>query len=219
MAATPHARPSPRQGSKLRKADVLTEFRRQGLLDAARRVFGRDGFEGATVEAIARQARVAKGTVYLYYPSKRAIFDAAFKGCMADLEQITRERVEAAATLRPAITAFIATRGQFFQDRPDFFRMYVGEIAAQVTARRRRSACRSMLDRQMALLERALTRAVERGEIRPVDPAATATAIFDMTRGMVSRHLLTAERPDPGRDAQVLTELIWNGLAPTPTQE
>jgi AcrR family transcriptional regulator len=203
----PSARPS--------KQDVLGAFRRSALLESARRVFGRAGFENATMEAIAKDADVAKGTVYLYYPSKRAIYDAAIEGCMAELEELTRARVEAAGSLREAIATLVATRLEFFQRQQDFFRMYIAEIGRSLTQpRAARSRYVARLDRQTQILQRAIARAVGRGEVRAVDPAATAQAVFDMTRGFVARHLLEQGRQDPARDVEFLTNLIWTGLGP-----
>ena len=50
--------------------------RREDILKAAREVFKQYGYEGARVDEIARCAGVAKGTVYLYFKSKRALLDA-----------------------------------------------------------------------------------------------------------------------------------------------
>ena len=50
--------------------------RREEILDAARHVFAQNGFEGTTVADVARQARVASGTVYLYFASKLDLFAA-----------------------------------------------------------------------------------------------------------------------------------------------
>ncbi|MET4103727.1 TetR/AcrR family transcriptional repressor of mexJK operon [Roseovarius sp. MBR-78] len=44
------------------------------VLDGARRVFMRDGFEGASVDEIAREAQVSKATLYSYFPDKRLLF-------------------------------------------------------------------------------------------------------------------------------------------------
>lgn len=52
------------------------EIRQADILDAALAEFASHGFEGARVEDIARQAQVSKGTVYLYYPTKQALFEA-----------------------------------------------------------------------------------------------------------------------------------------------
>ena len=61
------------------KKDVVTEFRRAGILGAAYRVFADRGFEQATMAEIAGAAGVAKGTLYLYYPSKQDIYEAAMR--------------------------------------------------------------------------------------------------------------------------------------------
>ena len=44
------------------------------VLDGARRVFLRDGFDGASVDDIAREAEVSKATLYSYFPDKRLLF-------------------------------------------------------------------------------------------------------------------------------------------------
>lgn len=44
------------------------------VLDGAREVFLRDGFEGASVDDIAREAGVSKATLYSYFPDKRLLF-------------------------------------------------------------------------------------------------------------------------------------------------
>jgi AcrR family transcriptional regulator len=197
------------------KEDVLSEFRRAALMRAARRVFGAHGYESATMEEIAREAEVAKGTIYLYYPSKQAIYEAAFTDCMAELEERTRQRVESAPTVKDAIAAFVGTRVEFFVERQDFFRMYLGEVSAQAaTAPGRPLVAISPLKRQARILERVLAMAVRGGEIRAVDPSATALALFDMTRGLVARHVMGQERADVRRDVAFLMDLIWTGLTP-----
>jgi AcrR family transcriptional regulator len=201
--------------TRRRKSDVLNEFRRSELMRSARHVFGSKGFEHATMDAIAREADVAKGTIYLYYSSKQAIYEAAFRTCMAELEQVTRENVTAAGSVQDAIAAFVETRVKFFQERRDFFRMYIDEIGSQVAAsRQRRSACAALLGRQMQVLEDVFRKAVQDGTMREIDPAAAARAVFDLTRGLVARELLAQEHADPAHDVTLVTDLIWAGLKP-----
>jgi len=49
--------------------------RRIQVLDCARRIFGRKGYHSTSVSDIIREAGIARGTFYLYFDSKRAIFD------------------------------------------------------------------------------------------------------------------------------------------------
>ena len=48
-------------------------------LDGARRIFLRDGFDGASMNDIVRAAGVSKGTLYVYFPSKEALFAALIR--------------------------------------------------------------------------------------------------------------------------------------------
>jgi AcrR family transcriptional regulator len=53
----------------------LVETRRRQILDAALQLMAKKSFDATSVEEIARAANVSKGSVYLYFPSKRAIAD------------------------------------------------------------------------------------------------------------------------------------------------
>ena len=60
------------------------------VLAGAREVFLRDGFEGALVDEIARQAGVSKATLYSYFPDKRELFLAVVRNeCEAQAQRAT----------------------------------------------------------------------------------------------------------------------------------
>lgn len=53
--------------------------KRRQVLDGAREVFLADGFDGASMNEIARVAGVSKGTLYVYFDSKEALFEALIR--------------------------------------------------------------------------------------------------------------------------------------------
>ena len=62
------------------------------VLDGAREVFLRDGFEGASVDDIARAAGVSKATLYSYFPDKREMFmEMACVQCEQQAEAMLQE--------------------------------------------------------------------------------------------------------------------------------
>ena len=67
------------------RKDVVTEFREAEILQAARQVFARQGFADASMEEIAQVAGLAKGTLYLYYDSKRELYRAALRAGLVEL--------------------------------------------------------------------------------------------------------------------------------------
>ncbi|MBZ4022617.1 TetR family transcriptional regulator [Rhodobacter sp. TJ_12] len=63
------------QMAKIRKGRKFDQ-----VIEGARKVFLRDGFEGASVDDIAREAGVSKATLYSYFPDKRLLFMAIATG-------------------------------------------------------------------------------------------------------------------------------------------
>jgi AcrR family transcriptional regulator len=57
----------------------LNDEKMRQILDGARRVFLADGFDGASMNDIARVATVSKGTLYVYFQSKQALFEALIR--------------------------------------------------------------------------------------------------------------------------------------------
>jgi AcrR family transcriptional regulator len=75
------------------RADALPESaKRKQILDGARRVFFAQGFAAASMGEIARAAKVSKGTLYVYFDSKEALFTAL-------VEETKRETAERATEL------------------------------------------------------------------------------------------------------------------------
>jgi AcrR family transcriptional regulator len=54
---------------------VPSEVRKEGILDAAQVLILKHGLRGTSMEAIAREAGIAKPTLYAYFPDKGAVFD------------------------------------------------------------------------------------------------------------------------------------------------
>src|SRR4029453_2350739 len=67
----------PRVAAKDRPAFV--EERRHAILEAALRVWAKRGFDGTSVAEVAREAGLTKGTLYLYFPGKRALLEEALR--------------------------------------------------------------------------------------------------------------------------------------------
>ncbi len=98
---------------------VLKESVRIGILEAAERLFARVGFKKATMEAIAREAGVATGTIYKYFANKDALFYAIITDDFAaDFFRLTRRRILEFATpegLQPEHPALDGASGELLQ--------------------------------------------------------------------------------------------------------
>ena len=69
----------------LRGRKVAPETRRQAILKAALSVFAARGFEAARLDDVAARAGVAKGTLYLYFRDKEALFEALVRNAVTPI--------------------------------------------------------------------------------------------------------------------------------------
>jgi AcrR family transcriptional regulator len=99
------------------------------VLDGARKIFLRDGFERAAVDDIAREAGVSKATIYAYFPDKQLMFlEVARAECLRQTEA-AEAAIDPSLPVRAALT-IAAERIAEFQ-MSDYgqrmFRIVVGE--------------------------------------------------------------------------------------------
>jgi len=193
---------------------VLTEFRTEEILAAAARVFGEKGFERATVEDIAREAGVAKGTVYLYFASKGEVYRAAFARYVVELKQRALAALESAETAEDAIRAFVETKLSYLDAHLGFFSVYQTESWSEIG---RGSGLQALIEassrEQVARMAQLLTDAMESGAVRTVPAEAAAWAIFDLTRAAVRRRMRGEPSGSVADDAAFTADLMWKGLA------
>jgi AcrR family transcriptional regulator len=187
------------------------------ILEAAFRVFGARGFHQATLDDVARQAGITKGTIYLYFPSKAALFTAMLK---ARLTAVIPSPEAADGRALSSLEGRLATVGRDvyrFLSSPAYltmFRTVVGEVAQfpEVAAQVYREGV-LVANRRFAAVIRA---AIRSGEFREVDAMVAARAFIGMFLIFaVSQRLLGGERIYPIADHVVITtvtDIFLNGL-------
>jgi len=191
------------------KRQVVSEFRRAEIVDAARSVFARRGFAHGIMDEIAQEAGMAKGTVYLYFRSKTEIYKAVFDHDMKALKQSTLDRLNAARGLREKIEAFTLARLENAEARKEFFRIMDAE---QGNLSITRSQYRNWLREPVLHLAAAIEDAVRRGEIRHVPAEKVAWSIADMTRGAIQRRLLGQSDCSLNEESEYLSNFVWAAL-------
>ena len=199
-----HPRPS--------KAEVVSDFRRAQILDAARESFGRQGLAGTTVDGIARRAGVAKGTVYLYYKSKEEIFKQVLDDDLRALHENTVPVITAPGSIEEKIHRFLVGALTFFDQRRDFFEQCMFEMGAEV----RKKAVQKfevVFTAQVDGWRLALTEAQHAGLIGPIDIGAAALMIVALSSGLAKQRLRGWVAGPIDAVAIEASRTLWKGLA------
>jgi AcrR family transcriptional regulator len=191
----------------------VTIKKRDSILDAARAVFSRDGYATSSVDDVATEAGIAKGTVYLYFKSKEEMYLAALLREVRAFGSESRAEMSRVPGLREKIEALLRLRLEYCSRQQDFLRIYLTEYgkmgALTPIGKQMRRLQRDNLRHMASLIEDAILRR----EIRRVPAAALAAKVFDIARGLVERQILGWKEFQVRDEVGFATDLLWQGIA------
>lgn len=177
---------------------------RRRILDAALRLFSRDGFQGASVRGLAREAGLTEAALYYYFRSKREILlalyeERGFVAALDLLEQLPLAKLPLAEQLRRTA---IASAG-LWHENVDLLRVVLMEVLRGDKAAR--SVHQALMDRWRQGILHLLARYQEEGQLpAQVDLAALANAWVHLLFGAFVDRLL-AITSDGRRRSSFLT--------------
>lgn len=188
------------------RAAIARAERRQQILDAAKQVFSEAGYHEASINAIIETAGIARGTFYLYFTSKAAVFDALLDQAMRGLrERFTRIEVDDPSAPPPQVQlrdGLVRLLEHVLGDRMLATILLSGARAPEAEASARLGA---FFDEAHALIRHALVLGQQIKLVRPCNAEIAAAAMLGTVRGMIE-YLVTTDTPPPVDE--VVNELI-----------
>jgi AcrR family transcriptional regulator len=188
------------------KATVVADFRRAQILDAARASFAHHGLRGTTMDDIARRARVAKGTVYLYYRSKEQILADALGDGIRGLHAETVPPLSGSEPIDVKLRRFFTAALTYFDRHRDFFYLCHSELDPAL-----REQASAQLEAVYAAQARAWETALkDAGVARPKPMAAM---VVSLGFGLASQRVRGWRHGPVEADVAAATALLTKGLA------
>lgn len=175
---------------------------RTKLIEAAEQVFGELGYHDASIVKITEAAGVGQGTFYLYFESKKEIFDELVR----DLNRRIRHAMtEASAGAASRLEAELLGFGGYF----DFAREHPGlYLVIRQAAFVSPELFRYHYDRVSEPYVAALREAASRGEVGPIDPEVTAWALMSIGEMIGMRWVVNGDGSVPDHVEAELARII-----------
>jgi AcrR family transcriptional regulator len=190
-------------------------------MDAAAEVFGERGLSGARLEDVAKRAGVSKGTIYLYFPNKIALFQEMIRQTIvAQIDRVEQEIARHQGTAIEQVDAYIRAWWQFnLSPRAQTIsRLLIGELhrfpeLSQFYAD-------EVVVRKVKVLSRLIARGVESGQFRPVEPESTArllgATMFSYGTWCGMRAFIPAlQRVSDDEILEQIRDFFFHAVAPT----
>jgi TetR/AcrR family fatty acid metabolism transcriptional regulator len=184
--------------------------KRQSIQDAVVRLMCRDGTESVTMERVAQEVGIAKGTVYLYYQTKQDLLEAVKESSLEPLRQKLEEILRGTATPERKLKAFPLRYLTYFDERRDLFRILLYE--REVTRLRGARWQSERYRRLVSEIARVIRDGVKDGAFRDVDTQNVAAMFIESNIALVHQRLMT-DRPTPvDDDAALVSDIFLRGL-------
>lgn len=196
--------------------EILKEFRVRELLEATRRVIGRYGFQGATIDRVAEEAGVAKGTIYLYFANKENLLHAAvLQGLREMVRQIEQDGALASDSPLTCLKHLARNQFRMLNSNRDFLKALILEpsFASFRPGDPRANELLQVFKSYLEFLSKLLGRAIEHGEIKRIDPQLGAFMLNELIIGSLRRRLLQLAATPIEEDAEAVIDLFFNGIA------
>lgn len=194
---------------RVRRAERKRKERREHVLSEAARVFADKGYHATSITDIIEAAGIARGTFYLYFPSKKALFDALLDDFF---ERLTREvrPVDVTPGSRPPSEQLHSTIRDILQtlvDHRELTRIVLhGATGLDPDFDRK---LHDFYDRILRVVQHALETGQKLGLLRPCDTAITSYCILGSVKELCYQ-LLVLRAQDLDLDLVVREVLAFN---------
>ncbi|HUA36551.1 MAG TPA: TetR/AcrR family transcriptional regulator [Candidatus Binataceae bacterium] len=195
------------------REEVIKEYREREILVAARKVLGHYGIQATTIDRVAEEAKVAKGTIYLYFNSKDDLVHAAVIEGIRALQAETARADDPTLPPLQRLRRLIHTSYRLQSSNQDFLKTFiVGNSLDLVLDSPRGREFMAIYRETLDLIAAIFRDAIDQGAIRPIDPQFAAFMLTEMITGSLRRRVLGLASTPPEADADAVIELFLKGV-------
>jgi len=188
------------------------------IVHAARHRFLLEGIDGASLRAIARDAKTSIGMIYYYFPAKDDLFLAVVEEIYVTLLGDLESRLDRSRPVRERIRLLYERLGALSEDEKQVLRLMIREALAS-TAR-----LESLIERfqrgHLPLVLQLVTDGTTEGVFRKDLPAGLVLGALmaiggpaQIVLGVAERHLPRKAVPRAPERAQALVDVLFTGIA------
>jgi TetR/AcrR family transcriptional regulator len=191
--------------------DLWQSFKRQSIQQAVIQLMCREGLPSVTMDRVAQEAGIAKGTIYLHYKDKQELLDDVKNSSLDPMVTRMDEVFASEASPDRKLQTYSQRYLQYFDERRDLFRilLYEREVVRVQSARYQGNRYKHLVDQTA----RAIREGMKKRIFREVDDRSIAVMFVEANVAIMNQRLMTDSPRPVEDDAQIIIDLFLSGLA------
>jgi AcrR family transcriptional regulator len=202
------------QEKPITKEQLVGQFRRAEILKAARQIFAEQGFRKATIDMIAERAKIAKGTIYLYFRNKEQLFLQALEERLNSMLKGVLDIIQEKGEPLQKIKNLISFVFRFLDKDKDFFRIfhtsavecYIRDLSSHV------ENIMGYLKKFFDSVTPTLKEAIDSGLLIQMQPLKMAFILGGIIDYFIMYRIMTNEPQPFSVDEELAYEIFLNGF-------
>jgi len=186
-------------------------IQRKKILEAAATVFSQKGFHQATMDEIAKEAGVAKGTLYYNFPGKSKLFAATVTEGMEKIIGRVEKELESNLPFKEHLRKLIRSNLLLYLKYSDLSKIVFNELTSGIDSDVLEEIEKVRL-RYIDFVSDLLRQGQERGYLKEIDTRLAAVGIIGLMDSLCNYYLKNHERLDQETLIDIMFSILSSGL-------
>lgn len=196
---------------KISKSAQNKSNKRKAIFRAAIENFARNGFYETKMSEIAKEAKVADGTIYLYYKNKDELFIKVFEEMIDDKLNAIKAVVDLESNALTKLHKFFSLHIELFTDSPSYTKFFVQEIRQSPDFYTRYPEFKPIKN-YLQYLEELIQEAIQQGLVRPLNVHLVARMIYGSIDFLLTEWALNNDNFSLETVHEIVIDLLHNGM-------
>jgi AcrR family transcriptional regulator len=183
--------------------------KKTAIIDAALKLFTERGFHGTSTAEISKEAGVATGTLFNYFPTKEDLINSLYFEVKGQLSQSMGKGIEAQSTFKEKFRKIWSNLIKWGVDNQEEFH-FVGQFCSSPYITK---YTREEVMKEYVFLHDLVNEGIKTGVIKDFSAELTISMFYQASRTVVNLILDSDSSQDKNKFIEDGFQIIWNGLA------
>jgi len=183
---------------RLSRKEREFQARRTEILNAATRLFARQGYHGTTMSEIAKEAEFSTGSLYNFFENKEELYFTLLKEKIESLEVKVEDIYGEDGDVEERLRNFITRILDYFHDEQDFFRIFAEQRQSFKTSAKGEFSdmVHEKYEKYLGNMVKLMDEGIKQGMFKPMNPVELALIFL----GIINTFLFVFVNIEDGQD-------------------
>jgi len=195
---------------KHERKKILEAVIKKDILEAVVKILTHDGIQDLTMDKVASEAGVAKGTLYIHFKDKEEILEAAIEESLAPLVDELSMLLKSDLSPKVKLEQFSLSHLTYFDTHKELFRVLIYDYQQRQLQRSRYQNSRywTFIKKVAGIIDDG----VQSGLFHPFDSTKVAAIFIESNIAVVMQRLSSKSPGGIEEDVKFITDILMHGI-------